>query len=104
MKTSELSKCLMITKPAVSKVINGLEEKGYVERMTDKSDRRVVYINLTETGMKILEEENKRFEIFTQRVIEKMGEDDTEEMIRLFKKMYDSILEIEKEEVNKEEE
>ncbi|MGL5695342.1 MAG: MarR family winged helix-turn-helix transcriptional regulator [Peptostreptococcaceae bacterium] len=97
-KASELSKCLMIAKPAISKVINALEEKGYVERIADKSDRRVVYINITEAGISILDEENKRFEMFTKRVVEKMGEEDTDEMIRLFKKMYDSIIEIEKEE------
>lgn len=96
-KASELSKFLMITKPAISKVINALEEKGYVQRVTDKSDRRVVYINITETGKSILDEENKKFEIFTCKVIDRMGEEDTDQMIRLFKKMYDAIIEIEKE-------
>ena len=94
-KASDLSKFLSITKPAISKLINTLEEKGYVERITDKSDRRVVYINITENGEKILEEETKMFEEFTQKIVAKMGEGDTDEMIRLFKKMYDAIVEIE---------
>ena len=94
-KASDLSKFLSITKPAISKLINTLEEKGFVERITDKSDRRVVYVNLTDSGEEILTKENKMFEEFTQKVVEKMGEKDTYEMIRLFKKMYDTIVEME---------
>lgn len=96
-KASDLSKHLMITKPAISKLINILEDKGLVERITDKSDRRVVYINITKKGEEMLAQETEEFERFTNRVIEKMGEEDTNEMIRLFEKMYNSILEIEKE-------
>lgn len=96
-KASELSKYLMITKPATSKLINNLEDKGLVERTADKSDRRVVYINITKSGENMLCEEIKMFEKFTHRIVEKMGEEDTDEMIRLFEKMYDSIIEMEKE-------
>ena len=68
-KASDLSKFLSITKPAISKLINTLEEKGFVERITDKSDRRVVYINITKNGEQILAEETKMFEEFTHRII-----------------------------------
>ena len=94
-KASDLSKFLSVTKPAVSKLINILEEKGFVNRIADKSDRRVVYINITKDGEQILAEETKMFNEFTQRIVEKMGEKDTDEMIRLFKKMYDAIVEME---------
>lgn len=94
-KASDLSKFLSVTKPAVSKLINILEEKGFVNRIADKSDRRVVYINITKEGEQILAEETKMFKEFTQRIVEKMGEEDTDEMIRLFKKMYDAIVEME---------
>ncbi|QJA07780.1 MarR family transcriptional regulator [Romboutsia sp. CE17] len=102
-KASDLSKFLMVTKPAISKVINILEEKGFVIRIADNSDRRVVYINMTKAGEDILEKETEKFQEFTHRIVEKMGEEDTDEMIRLFKKMYDSIKEIEKEDSIKEE-
>ncbi|HVJ49272.1 MarR family winged helix-turn-helix transcriptional regulator [Desulfitobacterium sp.] len=47
---SILSELLEISKPAVSQMINVLEDKGYVERMTTKNDRRIVYVRLTECG------------------------------------------------------
>ncbi len=39
---SALSELIDISKPAVSQMINTLEDKGYVERITTKSDRRRV--------------------------------------------------------------
>ena len=97
MKTSELTKVLCITKPATSKMLNMLEEKGYVERTSNKSDRRVVYVQVTEEGKEFLKEQNRNFEKFTCRVIEKMGEEDTDNLIRLFDKLYHVIEEIQSE-------
>lgn len=94
MKTSELTKNLCITKPATSKMLNVLEDKGYIERTSSKCDRRVVYVRLTKEGEEFLEEENKKFENFTYRVMEKMGEEDTENLIRLFRKLYNIIEEL----------
>lgn len=94
MKTSELTKDLCITKPATSKMLNVLEEKGYIERTSSKNDRRVVYVRLTEEGEVFLKEENKKFEKFTHKVIDKMGEEDTQNLIRLFGKLYDIIEEL----------
>ena len=73
MKTSELTKYLCITKPATSKMLNVMEEKGYIYRTSNKSDRRVVYVKLTEEGEEFLKDQNRKFENFTCRVVEKMG-------------------------------
>ena len=97
MKTSELTKYLCITKPATSKMLNVMEEKGYIYRTSNKSDRRVVYVKLTEEGEEFLKDQNRKFENFTCRVVEKMGEEDTDNLIRLFGKLYDVIEELQSE-------
>lgn len=94
MKTSELSKKLCITKPATSKMLNVMEEKGYIERSSTKSDRRVVYVKLTKEGEEFLKKQYINFENFTCRIVEKMGEEDTDNLIRLFGKLYNVIEEI----------
>lgn len=96
-KTSELTKNLRITKPATSKMLNVMEEKGYVERISNKSDRRVVYVKLTKEGEEFLENQNTKFQDFTNKVVEKMGEEDTDNFIRLFGKLYDVIEEVQSE-------
>lgn len=97
MKTSDLTKILCITKPATSKMLNALEENGYIERCSNKNDRRVVYVRVTDEGKKYLEEEIKKFNNFTCKVVEKMGEEDTDNLIRLFGKLSDVIEEIDSE-------
>ncbi|WP_434797522.1 MarR family winged helix-turn-helix transcriptional regulator [Terrisporobacter vanillatitrophus] len=97
MKTSQLTKDLCITKPATSKMLNVMEEKGYIERVSNKSDRRVVYVKLTKEGEEFLKDQNRKFENFTCQVIEKMGEEDTDNLIRLFGKLYDVIEELQSE-------
>ena len=47
---SELNSYLNFTRPNLSQTINKLEDKGYVERVVLKDDRRVTYIKLTENG------------------------------------------------------
>lgn len=97
MKTSDLTKILCITKPATSKMLNALEENGYIERCSNKNDRRVVYVRVTDEGKECLEEEIKKFNNFICKVIEKMGEDDTDNLIRLLGKLYDVIEEMQSE-------
>ncbi len=40
-----------ITKQQLTKLVNDLEEKGYVERSHNKENRRQVYISITEEGL-----------------------------------------------------
>ena len=97
MKTSDLTKKLCVTKPATSKMLNILEDRGYIERSSNKADRRVVYVKLTEEGEQFLKQESIRFEKFTCEIVERMGEEDTDNLIRLFGKLYDVLEELQHE-------
>jgi hypothetical protein len=44
-----------ITKQQLSKLVNDLEEKEYVERIHNKENRRQVYISITQKGLEHLE-------------------------------------------------
>ena len=45
---SQLAERLGVSAPAITKVVRGLERKGFVERSTDDADARVVRVCLTE--------------------------------------------------------
>jgi DNA-binding MarR family transcriptional regulator len=85
---STLSELSEITKSAVSQVINVLEDKGYVERLTTKNDRRLVYVRLTDSGNQCLSRQLKLFLEGIEQIFAKMGEDDTRELLRLLEKLY----------------
>ncbi|MDF2870479.1 MAG: MarR family transcriptional regulator [Anaerocolumna sp.] len=93
-RVGELSKMVHSTKSATSKMLKALEEKGYVTRITDTKDRRVVYICLTDRGHEIIQESISQLRIFTDNTIQKMGEDDTRSLIEMLNKLYDAMVEV----------
>jgi DNA-binding MarR family transcriptional regulator len=56
MRRVDLADELMLTASGVTRLLDGLERAGWVERATCDSDRRVVYAVLTEAGREKLEE------------------------------------------------
>ena len=88
-KTSDIGNCLFMKKPATSKMLNNLEDKGYINRLSDKKDRRVTYIDLTERGEELLEKHHRQMVDYTNRVIHEMGEEDMKTFIKLLNKLSD---------------
>jgi DNA-binding MarR family transcriptional regulator len=87
-KTSLLADHLMISNPGVSQMLNVLETKGYVERSTNKNDRRVVYVKLTEYGRELLGKELGSITEILSNIFDKMGEEDVFKLIELINKFY----------------
>jgi DNA-binding MarR family transcriptional regulator len=56
MRRVDLAAELLLTASGVTRLLDGLERSGWVERATCDSDRRVVYAVLTEAGRTKLEE------------------------------------------------
>lgn len=52
----EFSKEMQVTPPAASIMVDSVVVKGYVERVPDEKDRRVVRIRISENGKKIVAE------------------------------------------------
>lgn len=50
---TELANSMNYTLPAITVAINGLEKKGYAEKIRDLEDKRSVRVRLTERGRKI---------------------------------------------------
>lgn len=90
-KTSDIGRCLFMKKPATSKMLNNLEDKGYINRFSNRRDRRVTYVDLTDKGVDLLEKHHERMIEYTNQIIEKMGKEDVEELIRLLNKLSDII-------------
>jgi DNA-binding MarR family transcriptional regulator len=51
---SELAEMLSLSLPAVSRAIDGLQQRGYVERREDDHDRRVKRVSITAAGRRVL--------------------------------------------------
>ncbi|MGE4273435.1 MAG: MarR family winged helix-turn-helix transcriptional regulator [Desulfitobacterium sp.] len=88
---SSLSDHLGISKPAVSQMINHLEDEGYIERGSTKNDRRLVFVRLTDRGEQYMAQRYQEFLQAMTGIFNRMGEKDTEELLRLLEKLYDIV-------------
>ena len=93
-KVTALSELLCVSKSALSQILSILEDKGLIERTMTKSDRRVVYVSLTELGREKLKKSFENINRVVDRIFEKMGDEDTELLIRLMNKVSSIIREI----------
>ncbi len=82
---SAVAKYLMITQGTLTVSVSKLEKKGYVERIKDESDRRIVRLKNTEKANTVLQVHND----FHKQMIDKIVNDlDIEEEQELLKSLY----------------
>lgn len=94
---TQMSEFLKITKPAISQMVSGLEEKGLVKRIMNTTDRRLVYVGVTPKGEELLSEARSQFDQFSLETVRRLGEPDTKKLITLLKKLHTIFNDIEKE-------
>lgn len=90
-KISDLSMFMNVSKPAITFMITDLEKRGLVERIYDKQDRRRIFLSLTEKGEEFVEKSEEEANNFFAQVFEKLGEHDSDELIRIFEKLGDIL-------------
>ena len=82
-KVSDLSMQMQITPGAVTHMLNSLEEGGYIERLADPADRRVVLVKLTDKGKHTVEALKAKFLEKLTGLVGFLGEQDVRELLRL---------------------
>ena len=97
-KASELGRFLQVSGSAITHNLNTLEKAGYVERVSDPADRRIVLVKLTKAGKQIMELANTSFLDSLNGLIAFLGDKDSMELLRLlsltmsyFKKVKEGI-------------
>jgi DNA-binding MarR family transcriptional regulator len=88
MKVSEISRKLHVKAPTVTQLINELESRGQVERITNSSDRRSVWIQLTEEGEKVLQKAEEEIQKNYSGLVDYLGEEESKQLISTLKKLY----------------
>ena len=86
---TQLAHRLSISNPAASKMLRGLEEKGYIRRLPDPEDRRITYIALSPEGSQILDRARRQADQLADNLVSRMGKEEMEELLRLCRKLAD---------------
>lgn len=91
---SDLSDILKVSRPAISRTINELENKGFVKRVSTRSDRRLVYVCIAPLGKDALHTAWQRANEGLNAVIEQVGEQDIRELIRILDKLHNVVYDL----------
>ena len=83
LKASELGAQLGVAAPSVTQTVNQLERRGYVCRMQDKADRRIIRVRLTDEGGALMQRHEQEFTGYVTELAAYLGEQDTAELLRL---------------------
>jgi MarR family transcriptional regulator, organic hydroperoxide resistance regulator len=85
--SGDLSDKLDLTTPRVASALNSLAKKGYIERNRDENDKRMVIVSITEAGKSFMMEEYNKLISMMQQTLERLGESDAKELIRIIKRI-----------------
>ena len=95
MNVTELANSLNMSKSAASQLVSKLEKKGFVKRKINLFDKKVNYISITDEARKGYEDNTIKYNEVIDKVIEKMGEEDSKQLSRLLEKLSDIIYNLE---------
>jgi len=88
---SEISHRMFVKSPTVTQIVNHLQKDGYIARTNDAKDKRFVYISLTEKGERIVQKVNNYLTILFSGLIEKLGQEQSENLMFLLDEVIDYL-------------
>lgn len=93
-KPSDIAKALGFTYGAITTMTNKLVEMEYVVRINHSGDRRVVMLNITETGLQLLEEAESVGKQVRNAVYDILSEEELKQMKQIQEKLLNHVASI----------
>ena len=81
---SELSECMLVSRPNISRAVEELVNEGLAYRERDPKDRRVVYLSLTEEGNDLITRLHARNDEFMEGLFSNYSDAELKEMEKSF--------------------
>ena len=82
---------ILLASGSITYVVDKLEGRGFIERVSSDTDRRVTYAEITEAGKEFMSELFPRHEQQLTKLMSVLSEDEKEDAIELLKKLGLSI-------------
>ena len=90
-KTIELSSYFSITPGAATAIADKLEKLELINRNRDLKDRRIIHIELTEKGLKYVEQRKQEHIALFQTILQDYSEEELEAAVQILSKLSGSI-------------
>jgi MarR family 2-MHQ and catechol resistance regulon transcriptional repressor len=82
---------ILLASGSITYVVDKLEGRGYISRVSSDTDRRVTYAEITKDGNKFMDELFPRHEEHLVELMNALSEEEKEQVIELLKKLGLSI-------------
>jgi DNA-binding MarR family transcriptional regulator len=89
---SDLTRVLVLSAGGVSQRLERLEQSGLVERSVNTEDRRVIYVRLTDAGLKTLNAFMSEYMEHEERLLHGVSARDRDQLAKLLLRLEASIL------------
>lgn len=100
MSVSDVAKCLDISKPNMTPIIDKLISNGLVNRYTDPNDRRKINIELTEKAHNLLKNKKREIKDNLFNKISTLNDEDLYKLDASIREMYDILIKLKKWAIN----
>jgi DNA-binding MarR family transcriptional regulator len=82
---------LCISRAAVSQMLGGMEQKGFITRDINKANRRKQLLTLTPKGNAVVEEQEQKVMELLSGIVDQFGETKTKQFIKLSSRFMDIL-------------
>ena len=79
----EIGERMIARDPDITRLLNRLEDRGFVERTRARHDRRVIYGKITAAGLKLLREMDAPIEKHGREMLRHVGQERLKQLIEL---------------------
>ena len=79
---------------SLTAILNGMENKGYIERKSLNNNRRSLHVYLTKTGKKYADRLNLEFARIESEALKGFNETDTQQIYDLLSRIYQNMVNI----------
>lgn len=86
-KMSQIAKSANLTLGSITQTIDKLEAKGYAKRVRSQEDRRVVFVELTAKGKKVVAANQQHVKQVGQEIMQKFTQEEQKLFLDFFKRM-----------------
>lgn len=84
---SAIAERAQVSRAAISRQLQQLEDRGWIVRHTDPDRKRNVFVDLTEEGMEAIRQQHEYGEQFAHRVFSRIGEQRMEEAMQILNEL-----------------
>jgi len=81
-KTSDIANFLSVSPPDATRIVEILVKKGFVGRINDEKDRRIIRLKIEEDGKRALESIKQELSLSFSKILEKINEQDAKALLR----------------------